>query len=85
MFSGVPDSTDLYASSPEVVSCCKSKMAAGKQKLVPFLMVHYQPAVIDSYSSVSRDCRLMVLMSLLLVLECMGISDTAAAKPEVHV
>ena len=48
-----------------------------------FLMV--QPAVINSYSLVSRDCRPLVLMSLLLVLECIGISNIAAAKPEVHV
>ena len=43
MFSGVPDSTVL---SLKVVFSCQSKMAAGKQKFEPFLMLHYQPAVI---------------------------------------
>ena len=41
----VPDSTMLHASSTEVVFCFKTKMAAGKQELLPFSMVHYQPAV----------------------------------------
>ena len=31
---GVPDSTVLYASSPEVIFCCKSKMAAAKPEIL---------------------------------------------------
>jgi len=57
-------------------------MAARKQKFVPFLMVHYQPAVICQ-SQLGFDS--LVLMSLLLVLECIGKSNIAAAKPEIHI
>ena len=46
MFSQMPDSAVLCAILPAVVFSWKSKTAVGKQKLVPFLMVHYQPAVI---------------------------------------
>jgi len=34
MFSGVPDSKVLHATSPEVVFSCKSKMAAAKPEIV---------------------------------------------------
>jgi len=49
-------------------------MAAGKQKLVPFLMVHYQPAVTDSYNSVSIAGwpTTGVDVFVVIVLECIG-------------
>ena len=34
MFSGVPDSTVLHATSPEVIFSCKSKMAAAKTEVL---------------------------------------------------
>jgi len=68
-------------------SCFQLQIQDGGRKTEThtILMVHYQPTVIDSYSSVSRDCRLLVLMSLLLVLEGIRKSSIAAAKPEIHI
>ena len=34
MFSGMPDSTVLHATSPEVVFSCKSKMVAAKPEIL---------------------------------------------------